>query len=588
MVTSKESRILNSYPNIFRAGNNVLITGLLKAVAQEDDAICLQYDEARSQLFVNYASSKFLNALGSNVGVTRPTIYPSSDANYRDIIPTLSYVPKNIKKTIYDLFDAYWGTEYTRSTVTARHPAPYSLSDGDQLRIKVDSDASLQTRIIPDLSSYTVAAGSKIVKQGATPVSINFTDNGIYRGQFKIAAAGLGTLEVGQKITIDKAVSDPMDGYIRSIVLSGVEYEIIIEVISDPKEYIITFNAVDFDDMLFCTLDEIIAVITACELPITASTYRAYNGKEYLRIQTRTTGGGGSIEITDQPSLSGVDIMNFYEGKIQNVRCAVYEINPNELVVKIPDSIPIDCGLKGANHFHPDSSIYATYPPTETDPYWPSSYIFDTPSSTCDYTVQSIRTTIAQTLDAGQVYSQISVVDSSEFPATGGYLVFDFGNDEVEALVPYNRRLSSPYLYLDASYSFVKNHAVGASVNLVTYGHFVPASDGTDYGFFLNNTHVAEELMTELLDLVKAAGVILRFEVGGLTVSVNEFGPTLDLGWFGDACMTTAERNDMVAGIYDDPLAPVPWGAAQAGRVWFNSTTNNWEGWTGTAIAIRG
>lgn len=48
--------------------------------------------------------------------------------------------------------------------------------------------------------------------------------------------------------------------------------------------------------------------------------------------------------------------------------------------------------------------------------------------------------------------------------------------------------------------------------------------------------------------------------------------------WFRPTSMTTAQRNVMIAG----------WGVGDAGKMWFNTTTSQWEGWNGTAIAIIG
>lgn len=47
--------------------------------------------------------------------------------------------------------------------------------------------------------------------------------------------------------------------------------------------------------------------------------------------------------------------------------------------------------------------------------------------------------------------------------------------------------------------------------------------------------------------------------------------------WFRPPQMTTAERDIMTAA----------WGAADAGKEWFNTTTNQGEAWDGTQIVIR-
>jgi len=48
--------------------------------------------------------------------------------------------------------------------------------------------------------------------------------------------------------------------------------------------------------------------------------------------------------------------------------------------------------------------------------------------------------------------------------------------------------------------------------------------------------------------------------------------------WFAPPRMTTAERDAMVA----------KWGIAEAGRIWYNTDTNQWEGWNGTTVVILG
>jgi hypothetical protein len=51
-----------------------------------------------------------------------------------------------------------------------------------------------------------------------------------------------------------------------------------------------------------------------------------------------------------------------------------------------------------------------------------------------------------------------------------------------------------------------------------------------------------------------------------------------DATWFQPPKMTTAQENVMVAA----------WGAPEAGRMWYNTTTNQWDGWNGAAIIVIG
>lgn len=69
------------------------------------------------------------------------------------------------------------------------------------------------------------------------------------------------------------------------------------------------------------------------------------------------------------------------------------------------------------------------------------------------------------------------------------------------------------------------------------------------------------------------------YVAGGLSY----FGGNVDMSnagslWFRPPRMTTAQRNAMTGA----------WGAADAGKEWYNTDTSQWEGWNGAAIVIIG
>jgi len=80
-----------------------------------------------------------------------------------------------------------------------------------------------------------------------------------------------------------------------------------------------------------------------------------------------------------------------------------------------------------------------------------------------------------------------------------------------------------------------------------------------------------------------ALGIGTKYLKWNSTSLQFEFNNSLSLEggagtYFAPPRMTTAQRNAMVAG----------WGAGQKGRMWFNTDTNQWEGWSGSAVAIIG
>jgi len=63
----------------------------------------------KEQLFILTAQIQYLDALGSNVGVFRPTAFNLADSLYRRLIPALSYHPKQMKPTMEEVLGIFFG-----------------------------------------------------------------------------------------------------------------------------------------------------------------------------------------------------------------------------------------------------------------------------------------------------------------------------------------------------------------------------------------------------------------------------------------------------------------------------------------------
>lgn len=123
----KLEKYLKFIPPAYKPGVNPFVTALLKALAESDYQVEVQIEEAGKQIFVQTAEGKYLDSLGANVGVDRPLSINLSDDKFRKLIPTLSYKPKQIKKTMYDILDVFWGELYSRANLTSKAPASYNL-----------------------------------------------------------------------------------------------------------------------------------------------------------------------------------------------------------------------------------------------------------------------------------------------------------------------------------------------------------------------------------------------------------------------------------------------------------------------------
>lgn len=105
----KFQKMARFLPSTLKPDTNTYVKGVLFAWSEEDDLIVEQVQEAKKQIFVKYASLGFLDALGSNVGVFRPTAVNLNDEQFRALIPALSFSPKQVKPTIRKVLDAFFG-----------------------------------------------------------------------------------------------------------------------------------------------------------------------------------------------------------------------------------------------------------------------------------------------------------------------------------------------------------------------------------------------------------------------------------------------------------------------------------------------
>lgn len=106
---SKLEKMQRFLPGLYRPTVNPVNKGLLSAWAEEDDKLLQAVFDAKEQLFVLTAQLFYLDNLGSNVGVFRPTAFNLSDALYRQLIPAMSYAPKQVVPTIRRVLEIFFG-----------------------------------------------------------------------------------------------------------------------------------------------------------------------------------------------------------------------------------------------------------------------------------------------------------------------------------------------------------------------------------------------------------------------------------------------------------------------------------------------
>jgi hypothetical protein len=156
----------------------------------------------------------------------------------------------------------------------------------------------------------------------------------------------------------------------------------------------------------------------------------------------------------------------------------------------------------GSEHLHDDSDGISQNAP--------GPYLYDLNQG---FIVSAINTTLTSAIN-GTSSRVIPVANSSQFPNSSGYLIFDYGCSTQEGPVPYIAAPSSTSLLISPSYTIQKPHSSGGSVMLVAQKSPVTLpADGTAYQGYLTDVVSGRTYAQDLIQSVVAAGVQLIITV---------------------------------------------------------------------------
>lgn len=232
-----------------------------------------------------------------------------------------------------------------------------------------------------------------------------------------------------------------------------------------------------------------------------------------IGIRTNTPGTRGSIEFIS--GFGALGITENFKYRVTNLaqRTVLYQINPGEILIELPAIVPtLRRTLKGSHHFHADSTIESPVPPLNG--IWQGSFVYSTDEN--PFVATSGKATLLQTILKGSVINEITVDDSTPFPASGGKLMFDFGKTEQEYPVNFIAVPNSNTILIDPGYSFDSTHLAGSTVNLLLPNQvtpYKPRKDGTDLAIYLTSPANARDVVQEILKSLTAAGITVSFLV---------------------------------------------------------------------------
>lgn len=160
---AKFDKLISRIPNEYQPTVNKVWRAILEAIGTGDDNIEELIDNIKDQLFVETASGEFLDRLGSNVGVERPSSVGMSDTDFRELVPALSFAPKQVREVIWDLLEVFYKAASVFANISTTVPAPYNLTDGDTITFIVDGDSEIKVTFnASDFTDISVATALEV------------------------------------------------------------------------------------------------------------------------------------------------------------------------------------------------------------------------------------------------------------------------------------------------------------------------------------------------------------------------------------------------------------------------------------------
>lgn len=264
------------------------------------------------------------------------------------------------------------------------------------------------------------------------------------------------------------------------------------------------------------TLTEALAFFNKISGLTASDSYDITTGHHFVNLRTNTPGLKGSIEIVNSTIIAGGKItFAIANNEIwqQDQRTVIYEINPKEIIIEIPATVPmLRDTLKGSHHMHLDATLAGPVAPDNG--IWQGSFLMDAQGSYNPFTISGKRCQLQTAVLRNEVLVSIDVDDTSDFTSSTGTLIFDFGNGNQEYPVTYRGVPNSHTLLIDPSYKFLHTHAINSYVNaLVSTNPITPRVTGEDLAIYLNSPSNARAIVQTILESLAAAGVTVTFVI---------------------------------------------------------------------------
>ena len=149
------------------------LPALLNAINTSNSKTEEQIQACIDNLFLSTANGRYLVQLGEEQGFTMPANSGLDIRAYRILVPIMVSNPKQVRISINELIQAFYGLERTKPSVESNVFGPYSLADGDDLVIETESgpiDLSILATQVSDITSVSAQEISAIINSSQSLV----------------------------------------------------------------------------------------------------------------------------------------------------------------------------------------------------------------------------------------------------------------------------------------------------------------------------------------------------------------------------------------------------------------------------------
>lgn len=507
----KEYKRLRQFLN--PAIKGVRVDAVLQSLATGTGYLVDQVEAVHEQIYISTASERYLDQRLADFNLVRPPTVGLSDDNFRNIgISVINR--KQVRDLMNELLLIMFGDEATNATSRSSTLETYSLSDGDTLIVAFDGQEPI---------TITFASGQfeAIASASAEEVADNITRSIRKQGRTGRAFAkddGMGPYVVLISDTIGPSSSVTVLGGRAQNVLqfdkvrpttAGISTEWTITQVSAGSLRFTWTNGPN-PSLGKVAVGDYVNIFGSAFSLVNQGTFTiefvksGTVGNAYFEIENPN----GVAETVNQGTLDGMLFFNPFINDLTAKRryAAVFQTDASILEIFIPATTKIVRRERiGSAHIHDtDVEPIGGYPDTQ------GPYVFDLSQP---FTISSVGTTGTSQFDpdTGRV---ISVVDSSDFPDSAGYIILGYGTSHQEGPIPYLARPSNTSLLLNPSYRIRNIHPSGTDVALVaTRGPVQLAKDGTDYQFYVTGIADGRIYTQDLINSVAATGITVVFHI---------------------------------------------------------------------------